>query len=356
MHRRTFLASTSALAAVTVAGGAALSANNGARSVVATFSILGDMVQRVAGAHAQVTTLVGANGDTHVYSPTPTDAQALSKADLLVVNGLEFEGWLDRLIDASDFNGERIVATDGIDLIAYDGDQDGHHEDGDKEEHGHSDHAEKDDHGHEDHAEKDDHGHEDHAKKDDDHDAEDDHHGHDHGAFDPHGWQSVQNAVIYVNNIAAALSKIAPESADAFEANRAGYIAELEALDSDVRALFETLPPERRTIVTSHDAFQYFGRAYGLTFLAPQGLGTESEASAKDVARLIRQIREQNISAVFVENVADKRLVQQIAAETGVKIGGTLYPGALSGPDGPAPTYLEMIRHNATTLAQALSS
>ena len=115
------------------------------------------------------------------------------------------------------------------------------------------------------------------------------------------------------------------------------------------------LPADRRTVVTSHDAFQYFGRDYGLTFLAPQGLSTESEASAKDVARLIQQIRERGIRAVFVENVADPRLLERIADETGATIGGTLYPGALSGPDGPAPTYLDMMRHNATTLAQALT-
>lgn len=252
MHRRTFLASTSALAAICVSSAAALAANTGTRSVVATFSILGDMVQRVVGDHATVTTLVGANGDTHVYSPTPADARALSKADLLVVNGLEFEGWLDRLVDASDFNGGRVVATDGTDLIAYDGDEDGHHEDGAKDEHGHDDHADKDEHGHDDHADKDEHGHDDHAKKDDDHHAEDDyhghddHHGHDYGAFDPHGWQSVPNAVVYVNNIAAALTEIAPESADAFESNRAAYVAELEALDGEIRALFESFPPERR--------------------------------------------------------------------------------------------------------------
>ena len=185
---------------------------------------------------------------------------------------------------------------------------------------------------------------------------DDHHHDHDHGEFDPHGWKNLRNAVVYVNNIAAALGKISPQNADAFKANRANYVAELLELEGEVRDLFESLPAERRTVVASHDAFQYFGRTYGLTFLAPQDLSTESEASAKDVASLIRQIKEQGISAVFVENVADKRLLQQIAAETGAQIGGTLYPGALSGPDGPAQTYLDMIRHNATTLAHALSS
>ena len=162
--------------------------------------------------------------------------------------------------------------------------------------------------------------------------------------------------MVYVDNITAALAKAAPDKAGTFYENRAAYVAELEALDADIRAIIAQLPENRRTVVTSHDAFQYFGRDYGLTFLAPQGLSTESEASAKDVARLIERIRDDGITAVFIENITDSRLLEQIANETGATIGGTLYPGALSGPDGPAPTYLDMMRHNATTLAQALSS
>ena len=179
---------------------------------------------------------------------------------------------------------------------------------------------------------------------------------HHHGAFDPHAWQSLGNAAAYADNIAAALAQADPANAAAFHRNRAAYGAEIEALDAEIRGIVAALPVDRRTVVTSHDAFQYFGRDYGLTFLAPQGLSTESEASAKDVARLIQQIRERGIRAVFIENVADPRLLERIADETGATIGGTLYPGALSGPDGPAPTYLDMMRHNATTLAQALAS
>lgn len=305
--------------------------------VVATFSILGDMVARIGGAHVAVTTLVGPNGDTHVYQPTPADARAVSDAQLLIVNGLAFEGWLDRLVQASGFSGHRVVATDGIDAIAYGegGAHDGeaHHDDHDGED-AHKDH---DDH------------HDEHA-----HDDEHDHHH--HGAFDPHGWQSLSNAVIYAGNIAAALAEADPANAGAYEANRAAYVAELEALDAEIRGILGALPEDRRTIVTSHDAFQYFGRDYGLTFVSPQGLSTESEASAKDIARLIERIREENIAAVFVENITDRRLLDQIARETGATIGGTLYPGALSDPDGLAPTYLQMMRHNAITLAAALSS
>ena len=162
--------------------------------------------------------------------------------------------------------------------------------------------------------------------------------------------------MIYVDNITAALAKADPENAGTFYRNRAAYVAEIEALDAEIRAIVGALPQDRRTIVTSHDAFQYFGRDYGLAFLSPQGISTESEASARDVARLIERIRNEGISAVFLENIADSRLLERIAEETGATIGGTLYPGALSGPEGPAPSYLDMMRHNATTLARALSS
>ena len=300
--------------------------------VVSSFSILGDMVSRIGGDHISLKTLVGRDGDTHVYRPTPADARAVKEARVLFVNGLEFEGWMARLIDASGFDGLRVVATEGIEPIAYEDEHDDHKDGHDK----HNDHKD------------------DHAKHDDHKD--DDHHGHDHGAFDPHAWQSVRLAKVYADNITAALSKVAPEHAADFYANRAAFVAELDALDKEIRGLFANLTETQRTVVTSHDAFQYFGRDYGLTFLAPQGLSTASEASAKEVARLIEQIRHDKISAVFVENITDPRLIKQIANETGVAVGGTLYPGALSKKDGPASTYLEMMRHNATTLANALGA
>ncbi|MGF1528859.1 MAG: metal ABC transporter solute-binding protein, Zn/Mn family, partial [Candidatus Competibacterales bacterium] len=191
---------------------------------------------------------------------------------------------------------------------------------------------------HDDHVDHDDHG--------------DQHH---HGAFDPHTWQSLDNAVTYVDNITAALAQADPANASEFYQNRAAYVAEIEALDGEIRQALSDIPEDRRTVVTSHDAFQYFGRDYGLTFVAPQGLSTEAEASARDVARLIELIRDQNIRAVFIENISDSRLLERIADETDATTGGTLYPGALSEPDGPAPTYLEMMRHNAETLVRALA-
>lgn len=329
--------------------------------VVATFSILGDMVERIGGEHVKVTTLVGRNGDAHVYQPTPADARAVSHARLLVVNGLDFEDWLDRLIAASDFQGTRVVATDGIEPIPADGDHD-HAEPG-HDHRGDHDHAEPgyDHHGEHDHAEPghDHHGDHDHAEPGHDHHGEHDHEEpghHHHGAFDPHAWQSLHNAMRYVENITAALVEADPEHAATYEQNRVSYLSEIHALDQEVHDLIDALPASRRTVVTSHDAFQYFGRTYGLTFLAPQGISTESEASARDVAHLIEQIRDMDIRAVFVENITDPRLLEQIADETGATIGGTLYPGALSELDGPAPTYLDMIRHNARTLAAALTS
>ena len=347
--RRAFLTSATALLALSLAA-PAIAQSERPMPVVATFSILGDMVKRIGGEHVAVTTLVGPDGDTHVYQPTPADARAVSEATILVVNGLQFEGWLDRLIDASDFDGMRVVATDGIEPIAFDDDHDddGSHDDH-AEEAGHDDH-----HDHEEHAEAGTHDHDD-DHEDEAHAEGDDHDHHHHGAFDPHGWQSLGNAAAYIDNITAALAQADPANAVDFHRNRATYGAEIEALDAEIHEIVAALPADRRTVVTSHDAFQYFGRDYGLTFLAPQGLSTESEASAQDVARLIERIRDEGISAVFLENITDGRLLEQIANETGATIGGTLYPGALSGPDGPAPTYLDMMRHNATTLAQALA-
>ncbi|MFQ6549634.1 metal ABC transporter substrate-binding protein [Aestuariibius sp. 2305UL40-4] len=341
--RRTLLKSATALVAALSLAAPAIAETNEPLAVVATFSILGDMVERIGGDHVAVTTLVGPDGDAHVYQPTPAAARAVSEAEVLVVNGLDFEGWLDRLIDASDFNGARVVAAEAVEPIAY---EDDHEEHTEAESHDH------DDHDHEEAVEAATHDHDDHH----DHHAEAGHDHHHHGAFDPHAWQSLENAVVYVDTITAALAQADPDNAGTFYQNRASYVAEIEALDAEIREIVADLPASRRTIVTSHDAFQYFGRDYGLTFLAPQGLSTDSEASAQEVARLIEEIREHNISAVFVENIADSRLLEQIADETGATIGGTLYPGALSGPDGPAPTYLDMMRHNPTTLAQALGS
>jgi zinc/manganese transport system substrate-binding protein len=285
-------------------------------AAVASFSILGDMVAEVGGDRVEITTLVGPDGDAHVYQPTPQDARAVAEAGVLFVNGLAFEGWLDRLVEASEYNGPVIVATDGITPLEM---VEGEHHGKEKQ---HAESEEK---------------------------------GDNHGGADPHAWQSLANARIYIANIETGLTAADPEGAQTYAANAADYLARIDAVEAEIIAALSVLSEGGRTVVTSHDAFGYFADAFGLIFLAPEGMSTESEASAKDVAALITQIRGDEVSAVFVENITDSRLVEQIAAETGARVGGTLYSDALSGVDGPAATYLEMMRHNATTLADALA-
>ena len=269
--------------------------------VVATFSILADFVKNVGGERVAVSALVGPNGDAHVYQPTPGDAKTLGDAKVVVTNGLGFEGWINRLVKASGTKAPMIVATKGIK-----------------------------------------------PRK-----AEDDH---GHGDADPHAWQSVANAKRYVENIRDALIAADPAAKDVYEANAAAYAAKLDALDAEVKAAIEKIPADRRRIITTHDAFGYFAAAYGVTFIAPQGVSTEAEVSARDVARIITQIRKQKIPAVFLENVTDKRLLERIGAESGARIGGTLYSDALTDEKGVAPTYLDMMRHNVKQLAAALTS
>ncbi|MYZ48269.1 metal ABC transporter substrate-binding protein [Rhizobiales bacterium L72] len=278
--------------------------------VVASFSILGDFVREIGGDRVDVVTLVGPNGDAHVYEPSPADARAVAGAGLVVVNGLGFEGWLDRLVEASGYKGEVTVASTGIVPLAAAEDE---HED---------EHAGAEEHGHE--------------------------------GVDPHAWQSAENAIVYVGNVADALCRADAESCALFRANAERYRAELSDLDASIKASFAALSPERRKVITTHDAFGYFARAYGIAFLAPQGVSTDSEASAADVAKLITQIRDEGVTALFLENVSDPRLMEQIARETGIKPGGELYSDALSPPDGPAATYVAMMRHNAGTLLGAM--
>ena len=336
--RRLLLASAAALALVSPAFA------EEKLKVIATFSILGDIVANVGGDRVEVTTLVGPDGDAHVFQPSPADAEAVAGAQVIVANGLGFEGWMDRLVEASGTKATVITAAEGVTPIAF-GEEEHGHEHAEGEEHDH-------DHRHE-HAEGEGHDH-DHAKEEGHDHAYD--HGHDHGEFDPHAWQSVTNVALYVGAIERGLAATDPEGAETYKANAAAYLAELDALDAEIRAAVAVLPEDRRTVVTSHDAFGYFAADYGLTFVAPQGVSTEAEASAQDVAALINQIKDAGIAAVFVENIADRRLLDQIASETGARIGGTLYSDALSGPEGPAATYLTMMRHNLGQLTAALTN
>jgi zinc/manganese transport system substrate-binding protein len=276
--------------------------------VVASFSIIGDMAREVGGTKVSVTTLVGPDSDAHVYEPRPQDAAAMAEADVVLVNGLGFEGFIERLAQTSAPKSAPVELSKGIatlDIV-------------------------KDDHGHEEE-------------------------GHDHeGGIDPHAFQSVTNAQIYVRNIVDAFCKSDTANCDAYKANAATYNAKLAALDSEIKTAIASIPADKRIVITSHDAFGYFANAYGLTFHAPEGISTESEASAADVAKLIDQIRKEKASAIFVENISDTRLIAQISKEAGVQVGGSLYSDALSGPDGPAASYIDMMRHNVMTIKGAI--
>jgi len=283
--------------------------------VVASFSILGDMVKNVAGARADVTVIVGPDSDAHSFEPGPGHASALAEADLLVINGLGFEPWLVRLASAARSKATYVVASYGVPARL-------------RAEEAHA-----------------------HAHKDDE--AEDSQPASD-GDFDPHAWQNLRNGIIYVRNIAEALAKKDPANATLYEANAESYIAELSRLDEWVRAEIGRLPPEKRKVITTHDAFGYFGAAYGVTFIAPAGLSNDAEPSAQALAGLIDQIRRDKIRALFMENMASPRMMETIARETGAEEGGTLYSDALSAPGGPAPTYTAMFRHNVPALIAAM--
>ena len=284
-------------------------------NVVTSFSVLKDLVQEVGGEHIHLTNLVQANGDAHVYQPSPLDAQAVAEADLLVINGLGFEGWMERLEQSSGFQGLTVVATDGVNLIHLDDDDEEHHDD------------------------------------EEEHHAEEHHH---HGEFDPHAWHSVSNVLVYVENIRAAMVKLAPEHAADFNQNAKNYVSQLQVLEKELAQKMHLVPENKRNVITSHDAFGYLALEYGFNFTAPQGMSTEAEASAADVVKIIKQIRQHDIQAVFVEKVSSSRLIEQIARETGAKIGGELYADALSQPKQGAGTYIKMMKHNIHTLVEAL--
>jgi zinc/manganese transport system substrate-binding protein len=265
-------------------------------NVVTSFSILGDFVKNVGGERVNVTTLVGPDGDVHVYTPAPADAKKIADAKLLVINGLGLEGWLPRLLQSSGSKAPIVIAAKNIAPLKLGSDA------------------------------------------------------------DPHAWQSVANAKKYVANICDALGAADPADAETFRANTQAYLAELDALDREVREAIGKIPESRRKVISTHDAFGYFASAYGIKFIAPLGVSTESEASARDIAGIITQIKTAKIPAVFLENISDPRLIRQIAAETGARIGGTLYSDSLTGEKGDAPTYIDMVRHNIRALTSALAN
>jgi zinc/manganese transport system substrate-binding protein len=294
----------SILAATLAAGTAVLLASPSMAQtklpVVATMSILADFVKNVGGDRVEVSTLVGPNGDAHVYTPTPADAKKVAAAKVVVVNGLGLEGWMTRLIKASGTKAATVSATEGVKSRKM-------------EEEGRQ-------------------------------------------ITDPHAWQDVANAKIYVADIRDGLTAADPAGKAAYEANAASYLAKLDDLEKEVKAVIGRIPAARRRIITTHDAFGYFGAAYGMEFISPEGVSTETEASAKDVAKIITQIKKQKIPAVFLENISDPRMMQQIAKESGAKIGGSLFSDALSDEKGPAPTYIDMMHNNIKQFDAALMS
>jgi len=265
-------------------------------NVVASFSILGDFVSNVGGARVSVTTLVGSDGDVHVYTPAPADAKTIADAKLLVINGFGLEGWLPRLLQASGSKASIVTATQGIAPLKLGSDA------------------------------------------------------------DPHAWQSVANAKIYVANIRDALAAADPADADVFKTNAENYLTKLDGLDREVRQAIAQIPQGRRKVISTHDAFGYFAAGYGIEFIAPLGVSTESEVSARDIAKIITQVKKSGIPAVFLENISDDRLMRRISAETGARVGGTLYSDALTDEKGVAPTYIDMVRHNIKALTSALAN
>ena len=263
--------------------------------VVASFSIIGDFVRQVGGDRVSVTTIVGPDGDAHVYEPSPADGRSIAQARLIFVNGLGFEGWLDRLIAATKSKGDVVTLGKGIT-----------------------------------------------ARKDEE-------------GEDPHAWQDVANAKVYVEAIREALMAADPEGAATYKANADSYLAKLDALDAEIQQAIAAIPKERRRVVSTHDAFEYFAARYGVEFLAPQGVSTEADVSARDVAKIIDAVKTHKVAAVFIENIADPRLAKRIASETGARMGGVLYSDALSDAKGDGATYIDMMRHNVKQLAKALA-
>lgn len=300
-RRRRLLGAAGGALAVAALAGRALA--NQPLPVVATFSILADMVGEVGGERVAVTTIVGRNSDVHNFEAAPQHARALLEARVLVLNGLDFEPWLPRLLQASGFEGRQVLASDGVEVRRLGGEPG---------------------------------------------------HGHAHGDVDPHAWQDLSNGARYVRNIARGLAQADPRNTRYYEGRAERYIGRIEALDAEIRATLADIPAERRRVISSHDAFGYFGAAYGVEFIPVAGLSNQAEPSARDVARIITLARDHGVSGVFIENMSNPAMARQIARESGALMGGTLYADALGPLDEPAATYLGMLSWNAGRLAYVL--
>lgn len=297
--RRTFLAQASAFALATPSVYAA-----DKLPITASFSILADIVRVVGAERVNVTSLVGPDEDAHVFEPRPSDGKTILASKLVVINGLGFEPWASKLIKSAGYKGELVVASKGIQALKM------------KDSKAHA--------------------------------------GHSHGENDPHAWQNPNHVMLYAKNIASALSKIDPNGASLYQANAESYVKSLQQLDGWIKEQINAIPRAKRKVITSHDAFGYLAAQYDITFLAPQGVSTEVEPSAKQMARLIKQIQTEKIRAVFVENMSNPKLLAQLSQEVGVKVGPSLYADALSSADKPGSSYLNMMRHNITSLVAGM--
>ncbi|MSP00507.1 MAG: metal ABC transporter substrate-binding protein [Acetobacteraceae bacterium] len=292
MHRRALL---TGLALAPSAQGWAASPGG----AVASFSVLADITRRVSGGLITVVSLVPPDADSHVYQPTAADSRTLASAVLLVENGLGLEGWIARLGTASGFRGIKVIATTGVTpRLMREGAA---------------------------------------------------------TSTDPHAWQNPRHGILYARNIAEGLATADPDHAEAYRANAVRFVAEIEKLDAWISAQFAPIPQAARRIVTTHDAFGYYGDRYGIDFLAAEGIATDAEPSAKAIAALVAQIRREKVRTVFLENMTDPRLAKMLARETGATLSGPLYSDSLSKPGGPAPDYLAMLRHNTSLFARAMA-
>jgi zinc/manganese transport system substrate-binding protein len=289
------------IATYAVLSSASLSYGADKIAVVTSFSILGDLIQAVGGERVSVSALVGPDQDAHIFEPKPQDAKNLLQAKLLVLNGLGFEPWAQKLIKSTSYKGTVLTATQALKTLSMPSEKAGR-----KPE------------------------------------------------IDPHAWQNPNNVEIYVQNIATSLTKLDPSGASTFKTNSEAYIAELKQLDIWAKSQFDAIPKSKRKVITSHDAFGYFAAQYQIAFLAPQGISTESEPSAQQIGKLIRQIKAEKIKAVFIENMSNSKLITQLATDTGVTLGEALYADALSSADKPGSTYLKMMRHNISQLAAGM--
>lgn len=305
--------------------------------VVSSFSILNDMVREIGGDKVMASSIVPVNGDAHSFEPRPSDAKTLASAQLLVINGLDFEAWLPRLQQSAGYKGPQVVATQGIKPLDFDGADD--HTHGSAE--GHDDHHDHD------------HSH-DHGSDHDKAPAAEPAHEHSHGSQDPHAWQSLSQAQVYIRNISQGLSQADPTNADYYRQRAQDYAQRVQQLDDSIKSRLQAIPAEQRKVITSHDAFAYLGKEYGITFISLVGVSSQAEPSAREIAQVIEQARREHIRAIFVENTVSPKLVEQVARETGAKVGGILYSDALGKPGSGTDTYLGMMKWNTDKLIEAL--